>query len=107
MTMVGQLAVDAGLASDSLYFNIAGRQRLVGEHPAGDPRRGPRRRDQGAAADLRPGFGAGAVAGYSVMRIDPAVVALGPDSAAEADEVPLSGPHRPEPSPDDVQLAFG
>ncbi|MGV8973595.1 MAG: hypothetical protein ACOH10_14840, partial [Rhodoglobus sp.] len=55
-----------------------------------------------------PGFGAGAVAGYCVMRIDPAVVAietaLPPENATESS---ASTPPPPEPSSDDVQLAFG
>ena len=37
-TMVTALAIEAGLSTDSLYFNIEqGRQRFVSEHPACDP----------------------------------------------------------------------
>jgi hypothetical protein len=52
-----------------------------------------------------PGFGAGAVAGYCVMRIDPTIVALEADPSAGPfmEDPPLP----PEPSSDDVKLAFG
>jgi hypothetical protein len=55
-----------------------------------------------------PGFGAGAVAGYVVMRIDPAVVAMATDSQASGG-APFSESRQPSPEPsrDDVQLAFG
>jgi hypothetical protein len=55
-----------------------------------------------------PGFGAGAVAGYSVMRIDPAVVAMAADSRRGEGAPSVEQPEaRPEPSSDDVRLAFG
>jgi hypothetical protein len=48
------------------------------------------------------------VAGYAVMRIDPAVVAISVDlPASRATEASASGQLLPEPSPDDTQLAFG
>src|SRR5674476_597173 len=47
---------------------------------------------------LAPGFGAGAVAGYCVMRIDPAVVAISVDVPAEPGLSPqTSGQRLPEP----------
>ncbi|HXR68857.1 MAG TPA: 3-oxoacyl-[acyl-carrier-protein] synthase III C-terminal domain-containing protein, partial [Dermatophilaceae bacterium] len=54
-----------------------------------------------------PGFGAGAVAGYCVMRIDPAVVAIAAHvpTAVVASSEDTEPAH--EPSSDDVQLAFG
>ena len=53
-----------------------------------------------------PGFGAGAVGGYAVLRIDPAIVALerplpAPASAAAALERPVTT------SSEDVRKAFG
>ncbi|MCU1671860.1 MAG: Beta-ketoacyl-acyl-carrier-protein synthase [Blastococcus sp.] len=76
-TMVTDLAQQAGLSPDRLYFNIA----TVGNassasiplaiHDAV--------RDGVITSPMRifaPGFGAGAVAGYTVMRLDPAVVAV-------------------------------
>jgi len=55
-----------------------------------------------------PGFGAGAVAGFSVMRIDPAVVAISearPRGTAGADAGRAAAP--PEQSADNVGIAFG
>jgi len=54
-----------------------------------------------------PGFGAGAVAGYVVMRLDPAVVDLQPPATNAA-----GGPAAAEPADrpwasDDVHVAFG
>ena len=54
-----------------------------------------------------PGFGAGAVAGYAVLRIDPAVVAperTGPPLAADAGPLPPP-PHTSSSA--DVEAAFG
>jgi len=56
-----------------------------------------------------PGFGAGAVAGYSVLRIDPAVVAptRQPGSArAEHRDLPAGGGAIAHAS-DDIATAFG
>ena len=65
-----------------------------------------------------PGFGAGAVAGYTVMRIDPAVVAIadpapavGAVSPSEAAQPSTGQPPTERPSfgqsSEDVRLAFG
>ena len=54
-----------------------------------------------------PGFGAGAVAGYCVMRIDPAVVAMAADPQAAVGAPSEDTEPAPEPSSEDVQLAFG
>ena len=55
-----------------------------------------------------PAFGAGAVAGYCVMRIDPAVVAIASDVHTE-ERAPsaTSSQSHPASSSDDVALAFG
>jgi 3-oxoacyl-[acyl-carrier-protein] synthase III len=106
-TMVVQLATEAGLSPDSLYFNIekvgnaSSASIGLAIHDAV--------RDGVIKEPVRifaPGFGAGAVAGYAVLRIDPAVVAS--ESLAEVGAyVAESAPAAPEPSADDVQLAFG
>jgi 3-oxoacyl-[acyl-carrier-protein] synthase III len=105
-TMVVQLALDAGLSADSLYFNV---ERVGNASSASIPlaihdavRDGVIKRPVRIFA---PGFGAGAVAGYCVLRIDPAIVVLEADlSVAPLMENP---PFLPEPSSDDVKLAFG
>jgi hypothetical protein len=73
--MVTELACDAGLTPDQLYFNI---ERVGNVSAASIPLA-----IHDAVADgvierpmrvFAPGFGAGAVGGYAVLRIDPAVV---------------------------------
>jgi 3-oxoacyl-[acyl-carrier-protein] synthase III len=108
-TMVIDLALKAGLTEDSLYFNV---ETVGNASSASIPlaihdavRDGVIKKPQRIFA---PGFGAGAVAGYCVMRIDPAVVAIsvdrpvGNDAPTSAIAQPL-----PQPSPDNTQLAFG
>jgi len=108
-TMVSQLAMQAGLSSDSLYFNIdqvgnaSSASIPLAIHDAV--------RDGVINKPMRifaPGFGAGAVAGYCVMRIDPAVVATATASPPAQDSASAEGTQpRRQPSSDDVQLAFG
>jgi 3-oxoacyl-[acyl-carrier-protein] synthase III len=108
-TMVVQLAAKAGLSADSLYFNIeqvgnsSSASIGLAIHDAV--------RDGVIKEPVRifaPGFGAGAVAGYCVMRIDPSVVALASDSQAEQATPSAETTHpQPESSSDDVKLAFG
>ena len=76
-TMVVRIARGRGAsAPERLYFNIErGGQHVVGEHSDRDPRR---RREGVIDRPMRvfaPGFGAGAVGGYAVLRVDPAVIA--------------------------------
>jgi 3-oxoacyl-(acyl-carrier-protein) synthase III len=105
-TMVSQLALDAGLSADSLYFNI---EKVGNASSASIPLAiHDAVRDGVIKQPVRifaPGFGAGAVAGYCVMRIDPTIVALEADPSAGPfmEDPPLP----PEPSSDDVKLAFG
>jgi 3-oxoacyl-[acyl-carrier-protein] synthase III len=59
-----------------------------------------------------PGFGAGAVAGYAIMRVDPAVVAVQSAPAPQAAQQPAPAATEPEPGElpkpsDDVGVAFG
>ena len=108
-TMVIDLAKQAGLSEDSLYFNVetvgnaSSASIPLAIHDAV--------RDGVIKEPMRifaPGFGAGAVAGYAVIRIDPAVVAISTDVTAGNGTSPqTSGQRPPEPSPDDAQLAFG
>lgn len=74
-TMVEQAAIEAGLSADSLYFNVG---RVGNTSAASIPLA-----IRDAVADgvittprlvFTPAFGAGATAGYVVMRVDPAVV---------------------------------
>lgn len=105
-TMVSQLALDAGLSADSLYFNV---EKVGNASSASIPLAiHDAVRDGVIKTPVRifaPGFGAGAVAGYCVMRIDPAMVALGDDSPPAP--FTESTPSPPEPSPDAVKQAFG
>ncbi|MCW2676637.1 MAG: Beta-ketoacyl-acyl-carrier-protein synthase [Modestobacter sp.] len=109
-TMVVQLARQAGLSPDQLYFNIA----TVGNassasiplaiHDAV--------RDGVITEPMRifaPGFGAGAVAGYAVMRVDPAVVAVQVASDPELGASQSTAPATTGPSlaSEDLQQAFG
>ncbi len=109
-TMVIQLAERAGLSADRLYFNIekvgntSAASIALAIHDAV--------RDGVITEPVRifaPGFGAGAVAGYVVLRLDPAVVAVqalsAPASGAPEQAIPDAAPS-PLAS-DDVQVAFG
>ncbi len=107
-TMVTQLALDAGLSASSLYFNI---ERVGNASSASIPLAIHDAVRDGVITEpvrvFTPGFGAGAVAGYCVLRIDPAVVALEPTSPLDGVPTALADATLPEPSSDDVRLAFG
>jgi 3-oxoacyl-[acyl-carrier-protein] synthase-3 len=108
-TMVIDLALKAGLTEDILYFNV---ETVGNASSASIPLAIHDAVRDGIIKEptriFAPGFGAGAVAGYCVMRIDPTAVALSVDLPTEPDATaPVSGRHLPEPSPDDTQLAFG
>jgi 3-oxoacyl-[acyl-carrier-protein] synthase III len=107
-TMILNLAGKAGLSADQLYFNV---ERMGNVSSASIPIA-----VYDAVADgvvtrpvkvFAPGFGAGAVGGYAVMRVDPAIV---------ADEVVLDiaeSRGRPDAArmaggtTDDISAAFG
>src|ERR1700741_1678812 len=80
-TMVIELAAAAGGSADQLYFNI---ERVGNASSASIPLAiHDAVRDGVITKPTRvfaPGFGAGAVAGYSILRVDPAVIA--PDDQA-------------------------
>jgi 3-hydroxy-3-methylglutaryl CoA synthase len=93
-TMVTDLATGAGLSPDQLYFNI---EQVGNASSASIPLAiHDAVRDGVISSPTRifaPGFGAGAVAGYAVMRIDPAVIApdnqaTPPGESAEVQESP-------------------
>ena len=106
-TMILNLAGKAGLAADQLYFNV---ERMGNVSAASIPiavydavRDGVITRPVRVFA---PGFGAGAVGGYAVMRIDPAIVAdeVELDLLQETDRpaAPAAGG-----TSDDIRAAFG
>lgn len=106
-TMVTELACDAGLTPDQLYFNI---ERVGNVSAASIPLA-----IHDAVADgvidrplrvFAPGFGAGAVGGYAVLRIDPAVVAA-EDGGPASNGSSRADPAKAGSSPEDVWAAFG
>ena len=106
-TMVTQLAAKAGLAPERLYFNI---EKVGNVSAASIPlaiydavREGVIDRPMRLFA---PGFGAGAVGGYAVLRIDPAIVV--PERTEAAQEVaPDEMVETAASSSEDMRAAFG
>ena len=107
-TMILNLAGKAGLAAEQLYFNV---ERMGNVSAASIPiavydavRDGVITRPVRVFA---PGFGAGAVGGYAVMRIDPAIVAdeVVLDILPDADRD--SAPAAAGSTIDDIRAAFG
>jgi 3-oxoacyl-(acyl-carrier-protein) synthase III len=107
--MVIGLAAKAGISEDNLYFNIetvgnvSSASIPLAIHDAV--------RDGVIKEPIRifaPGFGAGSVAGYCVMRIDPAVVAIESEVPAveQGAPAPASGQDSGAAS-EHTQLAFG
>jgi 3-oxoacyl-[acyl-carrier-protein] synthase III len=106
-TMILNLAGQAGLSADKLYFNV---ERMGNVSAASIPiavydavRDGMITRPVRVFA---PGFGAGAVGGYAVLRIDPAIVA---DEVVldVLPEAPRAGALAAGGTSDDVRAAFG
>jgi 3-oxoacyl-[acyl-carrier-protein] synthase III len=108
--MILDLAKKAGLSADQLYFNI---EKMGNVSAASIPialhdavRDGVISRPTRIFA---PGFGAGAVGGYAVMRIDPAIVA----DEVKLDDLAGGADSRSAPArvsgttTDDVRVAFG
>ena len=102
--MVIDLAEQAGLGRDRMYFNIT---RVGNTSAASIPLAIHDAVREGVLSTptrvFTPGFGAGAVAGYAVLRIDPAVVAperTGPPLAMDTSPLPVP-PHT------NVEAAFG
>jgi 3-oxoacyl-[acyl-carrier-protein] synthase-3 len=103
-TMVLTLMAEAGISADQIYFNI---ERMGNVSSASIPIAIHDAVRDGAITEptrvFAPGFGAGAVAGYLVLRVDPAVVA--PEGAATTPTVAAS-PVASSTS-DDIRTAFG
>jgi 3-oxoacyl-[acyl-carrier-protein] synthase III len=103
-TMVLQLAERAGLGADRLYFNIG---QVGNASSASIPLAIHDAVRDGVITEpvriFAPGFGAGAVGGYAVMRVDPAVVAHEPPASMPAAHL-VETASRPS---DDVHAAFG
>jgi 3-oxoacyl-[acyl-carrier-protein] synthase III len=105
-TMVIDLAQRAGVGAESLYFNI---EKVGNASSASIPLAiHDAVRDGAITRPIRvfaPGFGAGAVAGYTVIDLDPSVVAL---DNAEPAQPGVAFEHAPVSSTvsDDVRIAF-
>jgi 3-oxoacyl-[acyl-carrier-protein] synthase III len=104
-TMILGLAEKAGLTPDQLYFNIGTMGNVSAASipiaVADAVRDGAITRPTRIFA---PGFGAGAVGGYAVLRVDPAIVA--PEGATDPGPIGPRAPSAPTTS-DDVRTAFG
>jgi 3-oxoacyl-[acyl-carrier-protein] synthase III len=103
-TMVTELAVEAGLSPDQLYFNI---ERVGNTSAASIPLAIHDAVVEGVIDRpmrlFAPGFGAGAVGGYAVLRIDPAIVTTAtPVSPGEEPMFPTASS-----SSEDVKIGFG
>ncbi|MBW0105581.1 3-oxoacyl-ACP synthase III family protein [Pseudonocardia sp. KRD291] len=108
-TMILQLAADAGLSADQLYFNI---EEMGNVSAASIPiAMFDAVRDGAITGPTRvfaPGFGAGAVGGYAVLRIDPSVMA--PEVRLDPAPTPpgaAAAPAAAATTSDDVRIAFG
>jgi 3-oxoacyl-[acyl-carrier-protein] synthase III len=104
-TMVTTLTSEAGLRPESLYFNI---ERVGNASAASIPlaifdavREGVIDR---AMRVFTPGFGAGAVGGYAVLRVDPAIIATETVPVDERHAVGHLGDAGP--TSDDIREAF-
>ncbi len=117
-TMVIDLATKAGLSPDQLFFNI---ERVGNLSSASIPTAIYDAVESGAISRpvrvFAPGFGAGAVGGYTVMRVDPAIVALDGDTDRGWEATPAQGAGSvsarsaptqaaPGPASEDVRVAF-
>jgi 3-oxoacyl-[acyl-carrier-protein] synthase-3 len=106
--MVIQLAGAAGVTRDQLYFNI----ETVGNTSAASiPLAIADAKADGVINEplrvFAPGFGAGAVGGYAVLRIDPAVIAPEATAGAAASPAMPSGSVEPAATPsENVHAAF-
>ncbi|MHA6796295.1 3-oxoacyl-ACP synthase III family protein [Pseudonocardia bannensis] len=109
-TMILGLAGKAGLSADQLYFNIETMGNVsaasipIAMHDA--VRDGVIDRPMRVFA---PGFGAGAVGGYAVLRIDPAIVAdeVVWQGSGAADGESVAASRVAGTTSDDVRVAFG
>ena len=109
-TMIIDIAEPQGIPASQIYFNIA---EVGNASAASIPIAISDAVHEGAVSKpsliFAPGFGAGAVGGYVVLTIDPAVVApevtaAAPTVAVSPDRITDGGPHS---SMEDVEAAFG
>jgi len=106
--MILNLAGKAGLSADQLYFNV---ERMGNVSAASIPIAVYDAVRDGVITEpvrvFAPGFGAGAVGGYAVMRIDPAIVAdeVVLDVLQDADRA--GAPAAAGSTIDDIRAAFG
>jgi 3-oxoacyl-[acyl-carrier-protein] synthase III len=102
-TMVMKLALSAGLSEKKLYFNI---DKVGNTSAASIPMAIWDAVSEGVIRHpvrvFAPGFGAGAVAGYAVMRVDPKIVA--PESLAV--ESPAARTSDESASAENMRTAF-
>jgi 3-oxoacyl-(acyl-carrier-protein) synthase III len=107
-TMILNLAAKAGLSTDQLYFNVEKMGNVsaasipIAVHDAV--------RDGVITRPVRifaPGFGAGAVGGYAVMRIDPAIVADEEVLDIPQDSGRSAASRAAGSTSDDIHAAFG
>jgi 3-oxoacyl-[acyl-carrier-protein] synthase-3 len=112
-TMILGLAAPAGLSADQLYFNVG---RMGNVSAASIPIAVYDAVHDGVITRpvrvFTPGFGAGAVGGYAVMRVDPSIVAdevvldILPPAAASAGG-PAAASAIGGSTTDDISAAFG
>jgi len=104
-TMVAKMAVAAGLSADHLYFNV---EKVGNVSAASIPIAIYDAVSEGVIDRpmrvFTPAFGAGAVGGYTVIRIDPAIVV--PERAEES-ELMTGSEANVATSLEDVRAAFG
>jgi 3-oxoacyl-(acyl-carrier-protein) synthase III len=107
-TMILNLAGQAGLSADQLYFNV---EKMGNVSAASIPIAVyDAVRDGVIARPMRifaPGFGAGAVGGYAVMRIDPAIVADEVVLDVAEDAGRSAAAQSAGSTTDDIRAAFG
>jgi 3-oxoacyl-[acyl-carrier-protein] synthase-3 len=104
-TMVAAMASAAGISADDLYFNV----EQVGNVSAASIPLAIYDAVREGAIDrpmrvFTPAFGAGAVGGYTVIRVDPAIVV---PEGAELTELMTVPEGHVAPSMEDVRAAFG
>jgi len=105
-TMVEEIGSDAGLDREQMYFNID----KVGNVSAASIPIAIHDAVVDGVIDrpmrvFAPGFGAGAVAGYVILRVDPAVVAS--ETVPPGEEMDLDFQPRSQQTIADVEIAFG
>jgi 3-oxoacyl-[acyl-carrier-protein] synthase-3 len=106
-TMVIDLAGNSGLSADRLYFNI---EQVGNTSAASIPAAiADAVRDKVISQPTRifaPGFGAGAVGGFAVMRIDPRVIATKPYEQLQTATLTPTSPSNSQTASEGVQIAF-